>query len=75
MRCYFNLVHATGRIPDTEGVEVTDVGVARAEAVRALRELIDENSATPRHWAGWRLEVTDAADDVLFAIDLGSFRH
>ena len=70
MRLYFHLVSAQEVIRDREGVEVADLHEARAQAVQAIRELLQEDASAARDWSGWTLEVADADGAVLFSLDL-----
>jgi hypothetical protein len=76
MRCYFNLLSASDIIRDTDGIEVDDLEEARAQALRAVEELREDNNVTNDDWQGWRLEVVDENGTLLFAISLGrTFIH
>jgi hypothetical protein len=68
MRCFFHLVDSGSTIRDEEGVEISDLGLAREEAYGAIREFRDEEPATDV--AGWHLVVTDAAGAALLSIAL-----
>jgi hypothetical protein len=70
MRCYFHLVCGSEVLPDSEGVEVTDLDVARTQAVAAIQELAQENEADAAAVVGWRLDVSDASGKVLFSVSL-----
>ncbi|WP_046867934.1 DUF6894 family protein [Microvirga massiliensis] len=62
-------------IPDEVGIGVSDLEEVRAEAIQALREFRRECSEADADWRGWRIEVTDAAGDIAFIIDLGSVQE
>ena len=70
MRLYFHLVSAHEVIRDREGVEVADLYEARAQAVRAIRELRQEDASAARDWSGWTLTVADESGAVVFSLDL-----
>jgi hypothetical protein len=70
MRCYFHLVNGSEEIRDTEGLEVADLDQAHAEALETLHALAREDEAAAAAWAGWRLDVCDAAGTLLFSIGL-----
>jgi hypothetical protein len=72
MRLYFHLRDKHHSIPDSDGVEVSDLAQARAAALDMLRELREKDPSTAQEWSGWRLEATDAAGVVVFRIDLDS---
>jgi hypothetical protein len=71
LRIYFHLVGRTAVIPDTEGVEVDELGAARAAIAREIRELMQEFPEDERR--GWQLRVTDDAGAVLFTVPLDSW--
>ena len=75
MRCYFNLINGTDRIVDTDGIEVRDLDQARAQAMKAIQELREEDDAEPGDWLDWTLEATDSSGVVLFSIPLGVVLH
>jgi hypothetical protein len=70
MRVYFHLVSGSETIRDEEGVEVSRVEDARAEALKVVREA-QGNGAALRESAGWRLEARDDGGALLFSFDLG----
>ena len=70
MRLYFHLVSTDEVIRDREGVEVADLHEARAQAVRAIRELRQKDPSAPRDWSGWTLTVADESEAVVFSLDL-----
>jgi hypothetical protein len=75
MRCYFNLVNGSEKIPDPDGIEVRDLEQAYAQALKAIEELREEDDASEGDWSNWSLEVTDSAGSVLFHINLGNSLH
>ena len=74
MRVYFNLANGSESIRDEEGVVVSDVDHARAEALSAVGDLRGEKGAEPPDWIGWRLDASDQEGTLLFSLDLG-FLH
>jgi hypothetical protein len=68
MRCYFHLTKGEEIIRDDRGLEVTDMAQARAEAIKAVVEMCDENPGLAS--AGWTLTVADDSGIVLFTIPL-----
>ncbi|GEO19288.1 DUF6894 family protein [Microvirga aerophila] len=75
MRCYFNLVNGSEKIPDPDGIEVRDLKQAYAQALKAIEELREEDDASEGDWSNWSLEVTDSTGSVLFHINLGNSLH
>ena len=72
-RLYFDLVNSHESIPDREGIEVDDVGQAKASALAAMiEELWQEDASTAQDWSGWTLNVSDDAGRVVFSLDLDS---
>ena len=72
MRVYFHLKDFGEMIHDFKGVEVPDLEEARAEAMRAVAELRQEDAAAAVGWSGWSLEAVDGSGRVLFSLDLAS---
>ena len=70
MRIFFHLVSASETIQDQEGVEVSRVEEAEAEALKLVREA-QGNGSGLRQSAGWRLEARDESGTLLFSFDLG----
>ena len=70
MRVYFHLVSGSETIRDEEGVEVSRVEDARAEALKVVREAQGDGAAL-RESAGWRLEARDYRGALLLSFDLG----
>jgi hypothetical protein len=70
MQVHFNLVNGSESIQDEEGIEVSDVDHAKAEALKVIQEMRSEKGAEPRDWAGWRLAATDQSGTLLFLLDL-----
>jgi hypothetical protein len=71
LRIFFHLVGRTAVIPDTEGVEVDDLGAARAVIAREIGELMRELPHEDRD--GWQLRVTDGTGTVLFTVPLDAW--
>lgn len=70
MRCYFHLVRHDAAILDETGIEVSDLREAEAEALRALRQLREEDRATGEDWREWQLSVTDWSGQVFLSMPL-----
>lgn len=70
MRLYFHLVDQQEAIRDLEGVQVTDLEQARAEALQAVEELRMEDPT--QDWSGWTLRISDETGRVLLSLDLDS---
>ena len=68
MRCYFHLTKGEEIIRDDRGLELTEVAQARAEAIKAVAEMCDENPGLKS--SGWTLTVADASGNVHFTIQL-----
>jgi hypothetical protein len=60
MPCYFHLVNGRERLAEQDVIEVTDLEVTHAEALRAIEELREENAFEPV-MTGWSLVVADPA--------------
>ncbi len=70
MRCYFHLVNCHDAIRDTDGLEITDLDQAHAQALETIQGLAQEDEEAAATWAGWRLDVCDASGALLFSIGL-----
>ena len=70
MRCYFHLVSYHDAIIDETGVEVTDLQVAEAEALKAIQDLWEEDPQAGEDWHTWHLNVTDQNGHVFLSIPL-----
>lgn len=75
MRCYFNLVNGTEEIIDDDGIEVSGIEQARAQALKAVAELRQEDNDLASEWKNWRIEVSDSDGHVLFTISLAIDLH
>ncbi len=70
MRCYFHLADDHDHIADDEGVEVSDLPQACADALAAIEELRLGSALGAQDWRGWRLDITDEAGLVLLSIPI-----
>ena len=70
MRVYFHLQNGTGMIRDGEGVEVSDLDAAKAEALNAISDVRGGVGSEAHDWAGWKLAVVDEAGALLLSLDL-----
>ena len=75
MRCFFHLVNGREAIMDEAGIEVADLDMAKAQAMRAIRELRQEGSGTTDEWSGWRLEIVCPEGSLLCSIGLDVVLH
>ena len=67
---YFYHVRDGVSLPDTEGVELPGVSEARLHAVRLSGRLIEANAYEAWIDEEWWLEVTDADQLILFALNI-----
>jgi hypothetical protein len=70
MRLYFHMQKGTETILDDDGIEVSDLDAAKAEALNTIWEMRSEEDSTPHDWAGWRLAVVDESGALLFSLDV-----
>ena len=70
MRCYFDLSHNSGIIPDEIGLDVPDLDAAERGARKAIDDLRREMPSSRIEWSGWRLQITDENGLVLKTIFL-----
>ena len=67
-RYYFNARGPNRYMPDYHGLELSDLLTARAVALLAAAEVLDEETASlPRH-PDWRFEITDEAGRTILTI-------
>lgn len=69
-RYYFHLANGHETVPDEEGLELDDLAEACAEAVGAIEELQRNDPSAAAKWKGWRLDVANASEAVVFSIGL-----
>jgi hypothetical protein len=75
MRCYFHLVNSHEEILDDEGIEVSNLEDAKAQALVAIEDIREEAIQVGASWQGWRLEITDPFGRVLASLSLEPTRH
>jgi hypothetical protein len=75
MRCYFHLVNGHEEILDDEGIEVSDLDHAKAQALAAIDDLRNEAIEDGASWQGWRLDIADPSGRVLASLCLEPTRH
>ncbi len=69
MRCYFHVRGPDVEHLDANGVEVSDVNDAVAQAIEVVQELRDGSEHSER-WDGWLLVISDDRGAVLSTIAL-----
>jgi len=76
MRFFFHLTNGEESIPDMSGIEVEDLDTAHLEAMKAVRELLqeEEGEIDPTDWTGWCLDIADASGTVLLSFQLGALQ-
>jgi len=72
VRIDFHVDHANVAIRDREGVDVSELQAALRRAKRVIAALRCEDPTAAQAWSEWRLEVMDAAGQVLVSLDLDS---
>jgi hypothetical protein len=71
MRYFFHLTGPNDDgIHDESGIEAPNLEAAKAEALRAVHEILAEDDEADENWHGWQLEIADAVQRVLFTIAL-----
>ncbi len=72
MRYFVRFISGSRVIADERGVILPELddARARAEMLRALEELLDEDYSVTDAWPGWRMELADVSGKVLFSISL-----
>ncbi len=75
MRCYFHLVSDHEEFIDGEGVDVSDLESAKAQAMMAVSELKQEACGIVEDWNGWQLNVVNAEGHLLWSVLLSAALH
>ncbi len=75
MRCYFHLVNDYTELIDGEGVEVSDLESAKAQAMMAVSELQREYDGSVEDWSGWHLHIRCSRGTLLHAFPLVKTQH
>jgi uncharacterized protein DUF6894 len=75
MRCFFHLVNGHEAILDEAGIEVSDLEMAKVQAMKAIRELRQESGGTTNEWGGWRLDIVCPEGSLLYSIGLDATVH
>jgi hypothetical protein len=75
MRCYFHLVRDQEELIDDEGVDVSDLESAKAQAMMAVTELQQETRGIVEDWSGWQLNVVNAEGYLLWSVPLSLALH
>jgi hypothetical protein len=75
MRCYFHLVNGQDQLIDGEGVEVSDLHNAKAQALIAISELQRESVRIDEEWDGWCLHIHSTEGTFLLSIPLYETLH
>ncbi|EIM26677.1 DUF6894 family protein [Microvirga lotononidis] len=75
MRCYFHLVNSHEEILDDQGIEVSDLEDAKAQALVAIEDLREEAIEVGASWHGWRLDIVGPSGRVLLSIPLDPTVH
>ena len=71
-RYHFHLVSNHVRVPDCEGVILSDAWAARREAFLVADELLKPgSSAQHRKWNGWSVQVVDQFDREVLLVSVG----
>ena len=65
---YFVLSSKDGFFEDVEGTELPNLAAARQEAAKDVEHLRQPRIGGRRSWAGWAMQVRDAAGTVLFEV-------
>ncbi len=75
MRCYFHLVDSHEEILDDEGIEASNLEIAKAQAMLAIDDLRNEAIEAGASWQGWQLDIADPSGRVLASLCLDPTRH
>ena len=67
---FFNLTDGSQVIRDDEGLQLADMNVAVAYAIKAIKELRAEAPSPSQDWLGWRMEITNGTGEVVWVIPL-----
>ena len=70
MRLYFHLQNGTETIRDEDGIDVSDLDAAKAEALNTIQDIRDEQDGQPHDWSAWKLAVVDGSGALLLSLNL-----
>ena len=75
MRYFFHIEHGKRHFPDEIGEELPNDDAAWKEATFTAGKLLQDLDGTLRPDLEWRMEVTDAAGNLLWVLRLLAERH
>jgi hypothetical protein len=75
MRYYFHLVNHYEEILDTEGIEVSNLEDAKAQALIAIHELRRDLNEEIEGWSIWHLNIVTVDGILLHSIPLAQTAH
>ncbi|MFC5484450.1 DUF6894 family protein [Microvirga aerilata] len=75
MRCFFHLVSDHEELLDDEGIEVSDLESAKAQAMMTVNDLQREAGGIVEDWSGWQLNVVNADGCLLWSVPLSPTLH
>jgi len=61
MRYHSHLVSCHSAIRDDTGIEITDVEMAKTDALRSIWELPQDVPEAGETWQDWRLDIADSS--------------
>lgn len=75
-RFFFNVISASGPIPDTEGTELPGLEAAREEALKDARTLMSHAILDGKDISGRHIEIRNEIGDLLLVVDFAdAFRR
>jgi hypothetical protein len=75
MRCYFHLVNSHEEILDEEGIQVSDLEDAKAQALAAIHELRRDLNEEIADSSSWHLDIVCSNGALLYSIPLAQTLH
>ena len=69
-RYFFNLTDGAEVIPDTDGIELTDINAVMIYVFEIIDQVKSEPDASREDWLGWRLEIADASGRRVHSVPL-----
>jgi hypothetical protein len=68
LRFFFNFLTGSGETADLDGQEFSSSSEACAEAHRMVADAMDAPEAAGTDWTGWRVQVRDAAGEMILSV-------
>ncbi|MET0427025.1 MAG: hypothetical protein ABW026_00870 [Microvirga sp.] len=67
---FFNLTNGREVIPDTDGIELSDIDAVMVYVFEMIEQMKSEPGVSEGDWLGWRFEIADASGRRVHSIPL-----